>query len=103
MGLGDSGHHDYISEPEIVEDICNCYGHDLLRRYQDATQGCIVKFVQDGCELYNLATAVNYLYATRRSINQNFDCNNCFDAGSKTIPPSAFLKVEFPVVRAGPR
>lgn len=97
VGLGDSGHHDYISQPEIVEDICKCFGHDLLKKYQDSTQGCIVKFVQEDCPGHALDAAVNYLYAVRQGIKQNMDCNTCFDAKGKNIPPSTFLNVEFPV------
>lgn len=102
VGLGAVNHHDYLRTPEIVEDICLCVGHDLLRKYQAATQGCIVKFVQEGCRIGTLSTAVNYLYAVRRGLRQSIDCNDCFDAAAKTIPPSAILRVEVPVNRCQP-
>ena len=45
----DLGHHDYLTIPEIVDDICMCYeesfGHPPLRAlFNRAATPCIVKF-----------------------------------------------------------
>jgi hypothetical protein len=91
--------HDYLSLPEIMEDICNGYLtayrqpiHDQLR---DALMPCGVKFWSrrqiEGC----IRAAMYYLYCTAHNRRLTIDANTCYDGGNERVPPEQIVKVEF--------
>ena len=93
------GAHDYFRVPEIVEDVCICFGEtfrvSLLDAFRSSTRPCIVKFTapyRDDA----LKKALYYLYHVQREETLHIECSTCFDGKGNPIPADKILKVEFP-------
>jgi len=93
------GNHDYLKGPEIVEDICftfeEIHGYNLIKKYIDNTQACIVKFKSDVCKPSYIGSALYYLYRAHRNEGISVYCNDCFDGGGRKVPGEDILKIEF--------
>ena len=91
------GVHDYLSCPEIVQDIATCYrdvyGVDLERRFVDATSPCIVKFRSAEVRGGAIRAAVWYAFAKLRSNNLSRHSLSAFDGNGVGVPPDAIVDV----------
>lgn len=102
FGSKEIGNHDYLSAPEIVEDICMCFtqkhGFDLLTAFTKRTKPCIVKFF-NGPRSDCVETAIYHLYKSHRGEGCSQQCNTCYDAEGVQVPPERIMTVEFPANR----
>jgi hypothetical protein len=94
------GNPDWLSSPEIVEDICLCfeerYGSShLMHRFQESTSPCIVKFVEHRADQANLQTALYYLYNKHYDHDWSQELGDTFSGGGKPVPASKICKIEF--------
>jgi hypothetical protein len=94
------GNHDWLRIPEIVEDICLCfeqrYGSShLMRRFQENTSPCVVKFVEHRADQANLETALYYLYTMHYGYGWSQYFGNTFDRSGESVPASKICKIEF--------
>lgn len=91
------GNHDYLSMPEIVEDILGLDSRcdELKNVYRETTKPCIVKFSTDGIERYTLRAAIFYLFSKINNHELSIHCNTCFDGKGEIIPAENILAVEF--------
>jgi hypothetical protein len=97
----DSGNHDYLTIPEIIEDIGigiqASYRIDFFNRFKNNSQSVIVKFYTEGSKEdseYYLEIALCYAYYRKNNIELGFNANTCFDARNKQIPSENILGVE---------
>jgi hypothetical protein len=93
------GNHDYLSLPEVVEDICACFQEtfgapELRSAFIKATKPCIVKFYDKTARSDLLPNALDYLTRVRRTSSIAGFYSTSF-VGSGTIPKSRIEKVEF--------
>jgi hypothetical protein len=95
----ETGCHDYLCAPEIVEDICRCFSDrsdfDLLESFKVNTRSCIVKFVVDTPRADCVRAAVYHLYNRARRFNCSIGCNTCYNGQGVPVRPDQILKVEF--------
>lgn len=93
----ESGNHDYLCLPEIMEDICNGYeqvhGESLHDTLNCALSPKIVKF-WSSLQVDHITTALHYLYRTAHDYTSTWIPNTCFDGSNKAIPPAQILRVE---------
>lgn len=95
-----TGSHDYLKVPEIVEDICICFSErhdfDLLRAFRAKTKACLVKFADHnpGTDCF-LRAAIYHLYNRLWGVACSLDCNTCYDAEGVPITAQQILKVEY--------
>jgi len=77
------GNHDYLSGPEIVENICygfeDIYHIDVLSEFRAKTKPCIVKFLHDGTESKYPIAALRHVYAIIWGKKCGSECNEGFD------------------------
>lgn len=94
-----SGIHDPLGAPAIVEDICSAFrterGVDLLPSYLENTRPCVVGFIDGETRPEYLGAALHYLYRHLRGGPLPGDCRVDFDAGGEAIPPERIRRVEF--------
>lgn len=92
--------HDFLSVPEVVEDICMSYEEafraNLRDAYLKATRPCIVKFVACAGGCHAVAAAITYLHRRLREEGLLHECNTSFDGRGRRIPPEAILKIDWP-------
>ncbi|MBI1955484.1 MAG: hypothetical protein HYS38_03735 [Acidobacteria bacterium] len=92
--------HDFLSIPEIIEDICMSYeetvGVNLRDAFVKATRPCIVKFVSDEGECDAVAAALTYVHRRLRAEELLLECNTCFNGKGRRIPPEAILAIDWP-------
>jgi len=90
--------HDYLSRPEIIEDICNCfeeiYHINVLNIFLKKTKPCIVKFVDYHHNAKYVRAALWHLYHQQQTCSSY--CNDCFDGKGAPVPRDRILRVEFP-------
>jgi len=95
------GNHDYLTMPEIIEDICNGYerhtGERILDEIASALKPCIVKFEHpDSDHDQHLANVLlYYCWSKCRDEELCYLANTCFDAKGKAIPRLAIRRIEF--------
>jgi hypothetical protein len=97
----ENGLHDYLSSPEIVEDICGCFSDyhphfDLLERFKAKSRPCVVKFLDagqqsDGDEF--LSIAVHHLYRRWHNLQCSQYCNTCYDGRGQPVKRQQILKI----------
>jgi hypothetical protein len=96
----ETGSHDFLSVPEIIEDICMSYedafGADLRDAFVKATRPCIVKFASREVGYASVAAAITYVHRTLRREELLLECNTCFDGEGRRISAEAILKVDWP-------
>ena len=94
-----SGIHDSLGAPEIVEEICSAFraehGVDLLRAYREHTRPCIVTFIDSETRPGHLGTALHSLYRHLHGGRSAGDFWVDFDAKGEAIPPERIRKVEY--------
>jgi len=94
------GNHDYLSIPEIVEDICLSYetrlGHALRERFVAATRPSIVKFRSRDPRPDALKAALMYIHRKARKEDLCISCNTCYTGEGVPIGRNDILKVEWP-------
>jgi len=106
---GEVGNHDYLSEPEIIEDICDCfeklYHLDVFKIFLQKTKPCIVKFIDRGTRTNYLRAALWHLHKIAWQEECTDYCNDCFDGQGVTVRKNQILSVKFPtyVAREKPR
>lgn len=91
----ETGSHDYLGCPEIVEDIASSFtGVDLRSRYLDASTSALVKFWSTEAPPDVVGTALWYAYARVRG--DSLSRNACwgFSGDGKAIPPADITAVE---------
>jgi len=94
------GNHDYLTMPEIVEDICNGYEKQfnvsISEEIAAGLRKCIVKFevtAERGEE--HAAEVLSYCWCKYHNQDLHHDANMCHDNGGIPIPYSAIRKIEF--------
>lgn len=96
----ETGSHDFLNVPEIIEDICMSYeeglGHNLHGAFVMATRPCIVKFVSREVRSDAVAAAVTYVHRRLRHEDLFLKCNTCFNGEGRRISPEHILKVDWP-------
>lgn len=95
-----NGIHDYLSVPELVEDIIRFrYPEEydfILNEYQKFTTKCIVKFKSDRTfHPDTLAYVINYLYHKINNLEMNYQCNTNISNFRKTIPFFNILEINY--------
>ena len=92
-----ASNHDYLTIPEIIEDILRCFehvfGYSLVDEYSWVTRPCIVKFQDLNHRNDLLQPALFYLFCERKGYKLSQACNNCFDGGGNTVPSESILSV----------
>ncbi len=92
--------HDYLSGPEIIEDICYCfqeiYEFNLLKIFLQKTKPCIVKFVDAGTHENYVRAGLWHLYQIIWKRRCSSYCNDCFDGKNVPVARSQILSIEFP-------
>lgn len=93
------GNHDYLSMPEIVEDILvkikAKYNIDLSEKYRHSTKPIIVKFFQvENVEQY-IGNALYYLHGKINNTGNELRANTCFDAKGIVVPFNWIEYVKF--------
>lgn len=93
------GNHDYLSIPEIIEDIFtkikDKYNIDLSKDYRLNTRPTIVKFFQtENVEPY-IGNALYYLHGKINNTGNELRANTCFDAKGAVIPFDQIEYVKF--------
>jgi hypothetical protein len=100
---GEVGNHDYLSGPEIIEDICDCferlYHLDVFKIFLQKTKPCIVKFIDRSIRTNYLRAALWHLYKIAWQEKCTDYCNDCFDGQGVTVRKDQILSVEFPTRR----
>ena len=95
----DDRYHNYLTIPEIAEDICLYCQHifklNLRERYINSTVPCIIKFIDHIPKTNALGTALLYTYNHYQGSGLSEWCNLSFSGQGKPIPKDRILKVEF--------
>jgi hypothetical protein len=88
--------HDYLSTPEIVEDLINAkFDSRLLDEFSKCTRPCIVKFSSHLPREDVAEVALYYCYAALWNQRQGFYTNTCFDGQGSAIAPAQIVGVEY--------
>ena len=87
----------YLEEaPEIVTHICQSFGQNLLKEFQEKTKPCIVKFETTDNELYLLSTALLYVYESGLPEPQFTHFHNAgYPGNGISVPPDQIKKRMF--------
>lgn len=95
----DGALHDFLSVPELVEDICaayqEMYGLPLLNRFRDATTPCIVSFRTGARPADDVLAAITYLHCQLRHVELRETCQTGYSANGETIPFANIVDVEW--------
>jgi hypothetical protein len=93
-----TGSHDYLSCPEIVQDIARCFssahGINLERRFCDAAKPCIVKFRSTQLRPGAINAALWYAYTKLRDGEVRSNSNYSFDGDGEAVPAPDVVEVE---------
>lgn len=92
--------HDYLSMPEIIEDICHGYkvkyGTSIYEEVENALCPCIVKFeVYEPADQAQLEAALYYAYTCANELPVEWGAVYGFDAENTVIEEDCILEVEF--------
>lgn len=98
------GNHDYLSIPEIVEDIAiglnSSYGINFTERYLASSYPIIVKFILDFSDS-NFDTTkslieatLNYVYVKNKNEELSCLCNTSYDGRNKSISKHNILYID---------
>lgn len=94
-------HHDYTCTPEIVEDIAGALVGEnyrqLVDRYRNETEPCIVSFVDQSDNEDFLSKAIYYVYLIEcgEALIDAASCaNTCLNAGGRIIKPQQIVRIE---------
>lgn len=88
------GHHDYLTVPEIVQDIARFTGTDLQDRFERAAQSCVVKFRHDDVTHHEIASAVSYLMSKAHNEPHGFSSVHGIDCKGVAAAPQAVIAVD---------
>jgi hypothetical protein len=88
------GHHDYLTIPEIVQDIARFTGTDLQDRFERAAQSCIVKFRHYDVSHHETASAVSYLLSKAHNEPHGFSSVHGPDCKGVAVLPAAVVAVD---------
>lgn len=97
----DLGQHDYLTMPEIIEDLCEevelASGIDLLPVFRERLRPAVVKFVAPAGNSAEFAVrvALRYLQSSLLEGAPGHGAVWCFDGRNTAVPPEQVLKVEF--------
>lgn len=96
------GNHNYLSTPEIVEDICICFKKEfdieLLELFQKNTKPCIVKFITEGLDRADIKAAMMYAYSKFYDNKLSILSNSCSDGSGSKVLHKNILSIEYPIV-----
>ncbi|MDC0685599.1 hypothetical protein [Sorangium atrum] len=96
---GTSDVHDYLSAPEIVEDIARRdYGpswQKVLDRFRSMTVPCIVHFRDWKRRDDAAAFALRYCHKRIHERDNDAILHTCYDAAGVPVSPSAIVRVEY--------
>ncbi len=91
--------HDYLSLPEIMNDICDAYHHAYKVRIDEQLRAalvpCVVKFWSNKQISGTIPAAMYYLYCTAHGRGLTIDANTCYDGGNEWVPPEQLVGIEF--------
>lgn len=94
----ETGSHDYLACPEIVQDISRCFksvhGIDLEERFCRAAVPCIVKFRRTDTCLEATRIALWYAFSKLREGRLTSNANGGFDGRGQPIPPDDVMGIE---------
>lgn len=101
----DIGNHDYLSLPELIEDLGRGmdkkYGINLIEEYRRKSVPMIVKFkmppqneTDNYCDDDYIKFAVSYIYNKIHNEEMGLDDNTCFNGEGIIIPPENIVYVE---------
>lgn len=88
------GHHNYLTIPEIVEDVARSCGLDLAQRFQDATTPCVVKFRTTGVDTEILHAGFWYIHGMLHDGKPGWLAQCDYDGRGKSVPPEDVVGVE---------
>lgn len=92
-------YNDYLKDPEIIRDICNCfkekYNFNLMQKFKESTQSCIVKFFENSGERVHIGCALYYLYCKFQSRELSEFCFSDFDGKGNPVPTKQIEKITF--------
>ncbi len=95
------GIHNYLSIPEIVEDIVNHkysfnQAQQILKEYKKVTVPCIIKF-KSSKEIHpeRLSSVINYLFHKLNNEKIDGNCNSNISLMGEKIDYDSIIKIEF--------
>ncbi|WP_155544846.1 hypothetical protein [Amycolatopsis camponoti] len=88
------GHHNYLTIPEIVEDIARSCGLDLAQRFQDTTTPCVVKFRTTGVDTETLHAGFWYIHGMLHNGTPGWFSQSDYDGRGNAVPPEDVVSVE---------
>lgn len=92
------GNWDYLDTPEIVDDICTTfkkyYNVDLINKYLQNSEPCIVKFNSSDISTSLLGITLAYIHCKLRNIEIWQDCSIAYDGKGETIPQDDIIEIE---------
>ena len=88
------GQHDYVKNPEIVEDIAQCIDLNLQERFESHASSCIVKFSHYKVGQHSVESAMLYVLAKLHNEEHNSLSLDGVDCHGEPVPPSDVVYVE---------
>lgn len=94
----DSFTRNYLSGPEIVEDMAGAFfgalAPQVLQAYREVSTPYIVHFRDSGVRDDVIPVALTYLHRFLHSDGQDAGTHTCFDGEGRTIFPDAIIRLE---------
>ena len=78
-----------------VSVFMDCYGYNLLEKYNKNTKQCIVKFLSNKAETNYIGEVFLYLYEILHHEEIGVGCGISLDREGNKIPKKDILKVEY--------
>jgi hypothetical protein len=96
----EAGHHNYLEDPEIVQDICMSYEtrfrrRHLRERFRAATRPCVVKFRSEKARDDVLEAALMYLHSALTDQPLSGETNTNYSGMGEAVLRQDILKVEW--------
>ncbi|MFF5085040.1 hypothetical protein ACFY36_49050 [Actinoplanes sp. NPDC000266] len=88
------GQHDYLTTPEIVQDIAGHIGGDLQARFEAAATSCIVKFRHPEVGLHQIEATIWYLHRHLNGEPLDWNTLHFIDCRNVAVPAVAVEYVD---------
>jgi hypothetical protein len=95
-----STHRNFLESPEIVEDIAREIAgfepaNDILNRYRESTEACVVSFRSREARPDVVSRTLAYLHSSMRGGSDPVFWNTCFDGAGQAVPPADIVDVQW--------